>query len=124
LLYRLADRPASTVREVAKRLKVDAEIIRPAVHGLVAAGMVSEIQRGDERDLALTPTGLAAIDRLTEARRKGLTELLEGWDPQEHPEVIDMVKNLANSLLADDERMLKDAVPRQPAAASTSSGPA
>ena len=64
LLYRLADRPACTVREVAKRLKVDAEIIRPAVQGLVAAGMVSEIHRGTERDLALTPTGLAAIDRL------------------------------------------------------------
>ena len=81
LLYRLADRPACTVREVAKRLKVDAEIIRPAVHGLVAAGMVAEIHRGTERDLALTPTGLAAIDRLAEARRNGLTELLEGWNP-------------------------------------------
>ena len=128
LLYRLADRPASTVREVAKRLKVDAEIIRPAVQGLVAAGMVAEIHRGTERDLALTPTGLAAIDRLTEARRNGLTELLEGWNPQEHPEVIDMVKHLANSLLADDERMLEDAVPREPAAAAAAaaarSGPA
>jgi DNA-binding MarR family transcriptional regulator len=124
LLYRLADRPSCTVREVAKRLKVDAEIIRPAVQGLVAAGMVSEIQRGGERDLALTPTGLAAIERLTEARRSGLTELLEGWDPQEHPELIHMVKDLASSLLADDDRMLKDAVPRQPAAASTGSSAA
>jgi DNA-binding MarR family transcriptional regulator len=124
LLYRLADRPACTVREVAKRLKVDADIIRPAVQGLVAAGMVSEIHREGERDLALTPTGLAAIDRLTEARRRGLTELLEGWNPQEHPELIDMVKELASSLLADDERMLNDAVPRQPATASTGSGSA
>jgi DNA-binding MarR family transcriptional regulator len=124
LLYRLADRPACTVREVAKRLKVDAEIIRPAVQGLVAAGMVSEIQRGGERDLALTPTGLAAIDRLTEARRNGLTELLEGWNPKEHPEVIAMVKDLASSLLADDERMLNDAIPLQPAAAVTGSGSA
>jgi DNA-binding MarR family transcriptional regulator len=124
LLYRLADRPASTVREVAKRLKVDAEIIRPAVAGLVAAGMVAEIHRGTERDLALTPTGLAAIDRLTEARRNGLTELLEGWNPQEHPEVIDMVKHLASSLLADDERMLEDAVPHTTVAATTGAGPA
>jgi EmrB/QacA subfamily drug resistance transporter len=123
LLYRLADRPACTVREVAKSLKVDAEIIRPAVAGLVAAGMVSEIHRGTERDLALTPIGLAAIDRLTEARRNGLTELLEGWSPQEHPEVIDMVKHLASSLLADDERMLEDAVPHVTAAAAAGSSP-
>jgi DNA-binding MarR family transcriptional regulator len=124
LLYRLADRPACTVREVAKRLKVDADIIRPAVAGLVEAGMVSEIHRGPERDLALTPTGLAAIDRLTEARRNGLTELLEGWNPQEHPEVIDMVKHLASSLLADDERMLEDAVPHTAVPAPTGAGPA
>jgi DNA-binding MarR family transcriptional regulator len=122
LLYRLADRPACTVREVAQRLKVDADIIRPAVAGLVEAGMVAEVHRGPERDVALTPVGLAAIDRLTEARRKGLTELLEGWNPQEHPEVIDMVKHLASSLLADDERMLDDALPHAASVPSSSTG--
>jgi DNA-binding MarR family transcriptional regulator len=122
LLYRLADRPACTVREVATRLKVDADIIRPAVVGLVAAGMVAETHRGAERDVALTPAGLEAIDRLTEARRNGLTELLEGWNPEEHPEVIDMVKHLASSLLADDERMLKDALPHTEVVASVGGG--
>jgi EmrB/QacA subfamily drug resistance transporter len=112
LLYRLADRPASTVHDVAARLKVDPQIIEPAVAGLVASGMVEEVTRGQECDLALTPLGLSAIDRLTEARRNGLTELLEGWNPEEHPELIDMVKNLASSLLADDERLLHDAMPR------------
>ncbi len=122
LLYRLADRPASTVGQVAERLKVDPLIIKPGLDGLVAAGMVEEIQRGDERDLALTPTGTAAIERLAEARRSGLTELLEGWNPQEHPEVIDMVKELAAALLADDERLVADALPRSPAVAA--GGPA
>jgi EmrB/QacA subfamily drug resistance transporter len=124
LLYRLADRPACTVREVAKRLKVDSEIIRPAVEGLIAAHMVVVIDRGAERDVALTPTGMDAIERLTEARRNGLTELLEGWNPREHPEVIDMVKNLASALMADDERMLDDARPHEAAAATGNAGPA
>jgi hypothetical protein len=61
--------------------------------------------------------GLSAIDRLTEARRSGLTELLEGWNPQEHPEVIDMVKELAGALLADDERLVADATRRSPVTA-------
>ena len=121
LLYRLADRPACTVQEVAARLKVDPQIIEPGVAGLVAAGMVEEVTRGQECDLALTPAGLSAIDRLTEARRNGLTELLEGWNPEEHPEVIDMVKNLASSLLADDERLVHDAMPR-PAVAGAGAG--
>jgi EmrB/QacA subfamily drug resistance transporter len=118
LLYRLADRPACTVHEVASRLKVASAIIQPAVRGLVDAGMVAEVQRGDDHDLALTPAGTQAIERLTEARRRGLTELLEGWNPREHPEVIDMVKELASALMADDKRMVEDALPR-PAPATT-----
>jgi DNA-binding MarR family transcriptional regulator len=122
LLYRLADRPACTVQEVAARLKVDSAIIQPAVDGLLTAGMIAEVHRGDECDLTLTPTGTAAIESLTEARRTGLTELLEGWSPREHPEVIDMVKHLASALLADDERLVEDALPRVPAGAG-GSGP-
>jgi DNA-binding MarR family transcriptional regulator len=123
LLYRLADRPSCTVREVAQRLKVDSEIIRPAVEGLVAAHMVVVVDRGAERDVELTAAGRDAIERLTEARRSGLTELLEGWNPREHPEVIDMVKHLASALLADDERMLDDALPHEAAVSSSTAGP-
>jgi EmrB/QacA subfamily drug resistance transporter len=123
LLYRLADQPAATVHEVASRLKVDSQIIQPGVDGLVSAGMVEEVQRGTECDLALTPAGSDAIARLVEARRSGLTELLEGWNPQEHPEVIEMVKELAGALLADDKRLVADALP-QTAAASSGGGAA
>ena len=35
LLYRLSERPACTVTEVADRLKVDPEVIQPGVDGLV-----------------------------------------------------------------------------------------
>ncbi|HEX3793292.1 MAG TPA: MDR family MFS transporter [Acidimicrobiales bacterium] len=112
LLYRLSDRPASTVDQVAKRLKVDQSIIEPGIEGLLAAGMIEEVTRGTECDLVLTPKGLDAIARLTEARRSGLTELLDGWNPEEHPEVVDMVKNLASALMADDERLVADAMPR------------
>ena len=45
LLYRLADQPAASVAEVAERLKVDPEVIQPAVDGLVAAGMIEEQRR-------------------------------------------------------------------------------
>jgi DNA-binding MarR family transcriptional regulator len=98
-------------------LKIDPDLIQPGVDGLLSAGMVEERRRGAECDLYLTPTGTAALDKLTEARRSGLTELLEGWNPEEHPEIIEMVKQLAHSLLADDERMIADAMSDAPAAA-------
>jgi EmrB/QacA subfamily drug resistance transporter len=117
LLYRLADQPACTVNDVARRLKVDADLIQPGVDGLLTAGMIEERRRGAECDLSLTKAGTAALDKLTEARRAGLTELLEGWNPEEHPEIIQMVKDLAHSLLADDKRLVADAMPRVAAGA-------
>ncbi|HVT42475.1 MAG TPA: MFS transporter [Acidimicrobiales bacterium] len=122
LLYRLADRPACTVAEVAQRLKVDPGLIQPGVDGLAASGLVEERMRGDDCEFDLTKAGRDAMDRLTEARRAGLTELLEGWNPEEHPEVIEMVKDMAHNLLADDERMLADALPAG-AAAGARAGP-
>jgi DNA-binding MarR family transcriptional regulator len=117
LLYRLADQSATTVRGVAEQLKVDHEIIRSGVEGLMEAGMVEVMADATPRDVALTPLGESALERLTEARRSGLTELLEGWNPEEHPEVVDMVKGLAASLLADDKRLVADAIPRPPVGA-------
>ena len=107
---------------MAENLHVEASVIQPGVDGLVSAGMIREHQRGPDCDLHLTDAGAQALDKLTEARRRGLTELLEGWNPEEHPEVIELVKQLAHSLLADDERLVADAMPREPAAAGAGSG--
>jgi hypothetical protein len=38
-----------------------------------------------------------------------MTELLEGWDPEAYPEVVDMIHKLAQALLADDDKLLADA---------------
>ena len=122
LLYRLADQPAASVTEVAQHLRIDPELIQPGVDGLVAAGMIEERRLGAQCDLHLTGAGRAALDKLTEARRNGLTELLEGWNPEEHPEIIEMVKELAHALLADDERMVADAMPHTPAVAAAGTG--
>jgi EmrB/QacA subfamily drug resistance transporter len=124
LLYRLADRPGATVEQVAGRLKVSPERLAPALVALIDAGMVtaspdatnggrSTNGPGDgatsDGRYRLTEEGRLAVGRLTEARRAGLTELLEGWDPEAHPELVGMVRRLAHELLADDERLLAEA---------------
>ncbi len=119
LLYRLAESPACTAKGLAKKLKVDPDVIQVGVDGLVTAGMVEARARDGAHDLHVTTRGADAMERLTEARRKGLTELLEGWNPEEHPEVIEMVKELAHSLLADDERLIADAMPHVPVGAAS-----
>jgi DNA-binding MarR family transcriptional regulator len=111
MLYRLADRPDCTLEEVGERLHVDPERLEPGVDSLVAGGLVARLGPETQCQLVITDPGRAAIDRLTVARRDSLTELLEGWDPETHPEVVDMVRNLAKSLLADDDKLLADARP-------------
>jgi EmrB/QacA subfamily drug resistance transporter len=109
LLYRLADRPDCTIESIAGRLKVDPERISEGVDALVGARLVSKVDLPRGCELELTELGHDAIDRLSAARRAGFTELLEGWDPDAHPEIGEMVRRLAHELLADDDRMLADA---------------
>ena len=110
-LYRLADRPDCTLEDVCRELKVPAERIEPGVTALETAGMVQRHQDASGCRLEVTDRGRGAIEKLTAARREGMTELLEGWNPDEHPEIVDMVRKLAQELLADDEKLLADARP-------------
>jgi EmrB/QacA subfamily drug resistance transporter len=109
LLYRLNDRPNSTLEEVAGRLKVDPEILRGGAEALVASGLVDPVPRQGGEALVLTPSGYQAIEKLTIARRESLTELLDGWDPEEYPEVVEMVRELAKALMIDDDKLLASA---------------
>jgi DNA-binding MarR family transcriptional regulator len=109
MLYRLADRPDCTLEELGARLKVEPQRLEGGIDSLVSAGMLERTDGTGGCDLELTGPGHRAIDRLTEARRDSMTELLEGWDPEAHPEVLDLVRQLAKSLLADDDRLLAEA---------------
>jgi EmrB/QacA subfamily drug resistance transporter len=109
MLYRLADRPGCTLHEVGARLKVEPELLEDGIDALVSAGMLEQGDGSDRGSLTLTGSGRHAIERLTAARRASMTELLEGWDPEAHPEILDMVRNLARELLADDDKLLADA---------------
>jgi DNA-binding MarR family transcriptional regulator len=114
LLYRVADHPHCSVDEVAARVKADPGIIEPGLRGLIEAGLIAPEEPTSESAagrLHLTAAGSDAVDRLTAARRAGLTELLEGWDVGAHPEIAAMVSELAAALLADDEKLLADARP-------------
>jgi MFS family permease len=109
LLYRVSDRPDATVEEVGAQLDVDPARLREGVDELEAAGMIACVEQPHGRKLEITSAGDDAIDRLTTARRDSLSELLEGWDTGDHPEVVAMIRELARVLMADDHRLLADA---------------
>ncbi len=110
LCYRLSDWPQDTLEAIADRLGVSPHILQPAVSALCEEGLVAESTGADgTHGLRLTDAGRVAVGKLLDARRAGLTELLEGWEPQTHPEVVAMIRRLAIDLMADDAHLLADA---------------
>jgi DNA-binding MarR family transcriptional regulator len=57
----------------------------------------------------LTAQGRIAVQRLVRARREALGEFLEGWSPEDEPEIQRLIEMLAGQLLADDRRLLSEA---------------
>jgi hypothetical protein len=49
--------------------------------------------------LDLTPGGRAILDRVAAAREEGLLRLLDGWQPDLHPELLACLRELAVELV-------------------------
>ncbi|GAB3987505.1 MFS transporter [Actinoallomurus acanthiterrae] len=91
--------------ELVARAGVTLEEGRPSVDRLVADGLM---ERSDGL-LRVTDAGRLVADRLVEARRDGLGHLVDGWSPDEHPELADLLDGLArDSLGTDDDSVLPD----------------
>ena len=99
LLLRVDGHQDQTATELADHLHVPGPAVDRLSDELSLMGLVE--RTGEERRIVLTPAGRAALDRLAAARRKGLEELLGGWSPEEHDEVVQMVARLASDLMSN-----------------------
>jgi EmrB/QacA subfamily drug resistance transporter len=99
LLLRIDGHEDRTAADLAEHLHVPTEAVSHFGAELARRGMVD--RSGVGAPLLLTGAGRAALDRLGAARRRGLEELLQGWSPQEHQEVVHMVARLASDLMAN-----------------------
>jgi hypothetical protein len=48
--------------------------------------------------MRLTRAGADAATKLEQTGRDSVQALLEGWEPEEHPEVLEMIRRFARSL--------------------------
>ncbi|MDQ2826453.1 MAG: MFS transporter [Actinomycetota bacterium] len=112
LLYRFGEHPDQTLTSLAGLLDTGREELGSPLDVLFERGLVTGPRQSAgpvEPVIALTPAGQSALDRLTTARRDGLSDLLAGWAPEDHPELAQRLQELAHDLLADDELMLREA---------------
>ncbi|MGH3241089.1 MAG: DHA2 family efflux MFS transporter permease subunit [Spirillospora sp.] len=97
-LCRIAKDGTVAGTELAERAGVTVEHGRPFVDRLVDSGYV----RRAEGTLTITGSGLVVAERLFDVRRAGLAHHLDGWSPEDHPELTDVLRKLAEASLGDD----------------------
>jgi DNA-binding MarR family transcriptional regulator len=98
LLARLGERPPLTESELGEQLGVDAVDIAGPLEELRVRGLV---QGEDGGAIALTEPGRQDYERLVEARCAGLRELLDGWRPDEHPELRELVTRFGRAFVSE-----------------------
>ncbi|GAA4241559.1 MFS transporter [Actinomadura meridiana] len=97
-LCRIAKDGTVTGHDLADRAGVPVEQGRPYVDRLVDAGYV---QRADGT-IAVTDSGRELAERFFTLRREALARHLDGWSPEDHPELADVLRRLADVSLGDD----------------------
>jgi EmrB/QacA subfamily drug resistance transporter len=96
LLARLGERTPTSQERLLEELPADGDAVSAALRRLREQSLV-----GDQDGLiALTGQGRADYERLVAARCAGLRELLDGWSPDEHPELQAMIDRLGRDLVS------------------------
>jgi EmrB/QacA subfamily drug resistance transporter len=98
MLVRLGERAPTTLAALSAELKIPAPALEPPLDALRSRGIL-ENRLSDE--LRLTAAGVTMRDRVLAARRKGLTDLLARWQPEQHPDVTALIDRLAQALASD-----------------------
>jgi EmrB/QacA subfamily drug resistance transporter len=93
LTGRLGETPGVDLHELARQYSVEPTLLLGALTELRDRGLVDESR-------TLTPTGLAALDRLVAARRAALGELLAEWSPDTHGSLSDYLRGVARDFAA------------------------
>jgi len=105
LLVRLSEDPHIDLAEVSRRFDVPLEVAQRALAEIKERGMVVEAQAPEAATTApvrtLTPAGEEAVAKLVAARRASLARLLEGWSPEQHVDIAQLLTRLANELAGE-----------------------
>lgn len=103
LLVRLDEQGPARLSDLAERVGVDLSTASRQMHALEAAGFVAREAVEEDRRASLlrvTMSGKQMVERILDARRTVITELLAGWSPDERDELARVLGRLADDIVA------------------------
>lgn len=103
LLVRLNEGGPMRLSDLAERLGVDLSTASRQVHHLQLAGLVQRTTMEEDRRaslLSVTEPGKDMVERILEARRSVITEMLAGWSPEQRSELGRVLAHLADDMVA------------------------
>ena len=110
LLLRVGEHDRESRAELARCLRISLPDLRDRMTELVRAGYVTPDGEGgpggagpDEAE-ALTEAGRLAYERIFAARQDRIGLLLEGWQPDQHPRLLELLGSITHELAASHER--------------------
>ncbi len=116
VLVQLRRSPTVDLSQLARTQKIPADVMDGALANLVERGLVTDTTREADTvgtpQVALTPSGAVVADQLIDAVRQRLEGLLDGWSPEQYPELVKVLGQFAS-----------DIVPGTPALAGSEAGP-
>jgi EmrB/QacA subfamily drug resistance transporter len=112
VLARLNEDPRTDLDYASRRFDLPPEVAEQGLAELVRQRMVVAAPVEDEGEdrggalvlapaRALTPAGEEAVAKLIAARRASLARLLDGWSPEQHHDLAEMLTRLANELVGE-----------------------
>ena len=108
LLFRIQEQASISQKEMAKRLRVPDEPLSRSIDQLTKDGLIETHTPTDERseqagrEIDLTPAGQETLSKLTAAYQQSLTDLLDGWSPEQEAELAALLNKLTGNLLRSD----------------------
>ena len=99
LLARLSADPSLRLEDLQQRTQIPLQTLHDARDTLLERGLIHTTQAPGTFEL--TAEGHAILDRLTATGAERLSELLECWRPEEHPDLARLIGTLAREFFID-----------------------
>ncbi|HEX6933012.1 MAG TPA: MFS transporter [Streptosporangiaceae bacterium] len=104
LLLRLSEHRSESRAMLARRLFISVPALSGRMTELVRAGYVRPAEPLPDAPDELTDAGEAAHARIFAARQDMISRMLEGWQPDLHPRLLELLTEITHELAASSER--------------------